>query len=245
MKGRPRLLLVPEFTEVQWTIRPLLEAWADVASYDPPGVGQEPPVARLDRGAIAERGVEEIDRRGWDSCVVVADGWAIAAAIRIAASDPTRVAGLALGHARLSDRTEGPNAAMNKEVYAALSELIANTPRSFIRHGIVQSTGGSVDEDVAEAMVQRFPPELIQAGWEQLTRPEEFADDLRALAVPMLLAKHEGCLMSTEEGYDEAVAAFPEALTTATPNACCVDPGFAQALRSFCEEVEASANGPR
>jgi hypothetical protein len=37
---RPRLLLVPEFTEVEWTqIRPQLDEWADVASYDPPGVG--------------------------------------------------------------------------------------------------------------------------------------------------------------------------------------------------------------
>ena len=90
-------------------------------------------------------------------------------------------------------------------------------------------------------MVQRFPPRLIQAGWEQLTRPEEFADDLRALDVPMLLGKHEGCLMSTEEGYDEAVAEFPNALTVATSNACCMDPGFAQALRSFCAEVEAAA----
>ena len=47
--------------------------------------------------------------------------------------------------------------------------------------------------------------------------------------------------MSTEEGYDEAVAEFPNALTVATANACCMDPEFAQALRSFCAEVEASA----
>jgi hypothetical protein len=33
--------LVPEFTELTWTIRPLLEEWADVLSYDPPGVGNE------------------------------------------------------------------------------------------------------------------------------------------------------------------------------------------------------------
>jgi len=37
--GRPRLLLIPEFTEVTWTIKPRLEEWAEVASYDPPGVG--------------------------------------------------------------------------------------------------------------------------------------------------------------------------------------------------------------
>ena len=41
---RPRLLLVPMLTEVEWVIRPLLEEWAEVASYDAPGVGDEPAV---------------------------------------------------------------------------------------------------------------------------------------------------------------------------------------------------------
>jgi hypothetical protein len=39
---RPRLLLVPEFTELEWVIRPKLAEWAEVATYDPPGVGGEP-----------------------------------------------------------------------------------------------------------------------------------------------------------------------------------------------------------
>ena len=38
---RPRLLILPEFTELEWTIIPLLEEWAEVASYDAPGVGDE------------------------------------------------------------------------------------------------------------------------------------------------------------------------------------------------------------
>jgi hypothetical protein len=38
---KPRLLLVPAFTELQWMIKPELEEWADVAAYDPPGVGKE------------------------------------------------------------------------------------------------------------------------------------------------------------------------------------------------------------
>jgi hypothetical protein len=97
-----------------------------------------------------------------------------------------------------------------------------------------------VDEDVAQQMVERFPAPLIQAGWKQLTRPEEFAADLRGLKVPLLFGKHEGCLMSTDEGYRDAVEAFPRARTVVTPNACCGDAGFAEALRSFCEEVEAS-----
>ena len=38
----PRLLLVPQLTQIEWTIEPDLEQWAEVASFDPPGVGNEP-----------------------------------------------------------------------------------------------------------------------------------------------------------------------------------------------------------
>ena len=36
---RPRILLVPHFSELDWRIKPLLEEWAHVASFDAPGVG--------------------------------------------------------------------------------------------------------------------------------------------------------------------------------------------------------------
>ena len=56
---RPRLLLVPMLTEVEWVIRPLLEEWAEVASYDAPGVGDEPavetPARRRQRDAAWRR----------------------------------------------------------------------------------------------------------------------------------------------------------------------------------------------
>jgi hypothetical protein len=239
--SRPRLLLVPEFTEIQWTIRPSLEAWAEVASYDPPGVGAEPRRAPLTRDTIAERGLEEVRDRGWQRFFVVADGWAIAPAVRTAAQAGDQVQGLALGHARLSDRLDGPRAPTNKAVYEGMTELIRNDALAFIRHGIVQATGGSVDEALAEQMVERFPEEVIQTGWEELTRAEDFGDELRALGVPMLLGKHEGCLMSTEEGYEDAVEAFPDARTVATPGACCVDARFAEALHGFARARADSA----
>jgi hypothetical protein len=40
---RPRILLVPHFSDLEWRIKPLLEGWAQVASFDAPGVGGEPP----------------------------------------------------------------------------------------------------------------------------------------------------------------------------------------------------------
>jgi hypothetical protein len=55
----------------------------------------------------------------------------------------------------------------------------------------------------------------------------------------MVLAKHEGCLMSTDEGFEDAVAALPEAETVVLSDAPSVDPGFADAIRGLCERVDA------
>ena len=78
----------------------------------------------------------------------------------------------------------------------------------FLRHGAVQATGGSVDEEQAERMIKHFPRDLLQRGWEMITR-----DDIRAflsrLDCPPLFAKHEGCLASTDEGFEDAPATFP------------------------------------
>jgi hypothetical protein len=53
------LLLVPSFTELEWEpIRPQLEEWAEVASFDLPGVGDEPGAERLDREIVVNRGLE-------------------------------------------------------------------------------------------------------------------------------------------------------------------------------------------
>jgi hypothetical protein len=75
-----------------------------------------------------------------------------------------------------------------------MTELIRNDALAFRRHGIVQATGGSVNEALAEEMVERFPEEVIQSGWEELTRAEDFGDELRAVGIPMLLRKARGLL---------------------------------------------------
>ena len=67
---RPQLLLIPLTTELEWVIKPELEEWADVATFDVPGVGKEPPVEPLDYVAIVDRALAELDRRGWTSCVL-------------------------------------------------------------------------------------------------------------------------------------------------------------------------------
>jgi len=235
--NRPRLLLVPEFTEVEWIqIRPQFEEWAEVASYDPPGVGDEPASESFDRDAIVQRGLAELDRRGWDQCFIASDSWGIASAAMLAAARPDAVDGLALGHAKLSFSREGPRAPLNDGVYEAMTELVAKDHEQFLRHGAVQLTGGSVDEEQAERMIERFPRGLMQRGWEMITRDDVQIDHyLNQLDCPLLFAKQEGCLGSTEEGFEDAAAAFPHAKTVVTTDAPLASLAFAEALREFCQ----------
>jgi pimeloyl-ACP methyl ester carboxylesterase len=234
--SRPRLLLVPEFTEVEWAqIRPQLEEWAEVASYDPPGVGNEPLSDTFDRQAIVRRGLDEIDRLGWEHCFVASDSWGIAIAVMLAVARPEAVDGLALGHTKLSFRREGRRAPLNAGIYQALTELVNTDHEQFLRHGAVQATGGSIDEEQAERIIDRFPRELMQRGWEMITRDDvDLGELLAKLGCPLLFAKHEGCLQSTDEGFQDAVGAFPRARTVTTSAAPNTSQEFAEALREFC-----------
>src|SRR5438876_997900 len=147
---RPRLLLVSEFTELEWGIKARLEEWAEVISYDPPGVGAEPlptglaDVSELTREAVTTRGLEKLDAAGWERFFVVADGWGVANAVGIATTRSGAVAGMALGHAALSFSREGERPAVNAEVYNAFTQLVKNDARSFMRHAIAQVTRGGI-----------------------------------------------------------------------------------------------------
>lgn len=57
--------------------------------------------------------------------------------------------------------------------------------------------------------------------------------------VPLLFAKHEGCLGASEDGWEDALTAFSKARTVSAPEAPTVSTGFASALRSFCLEIPA------
>ena len=231
---RPRLLLVPPLTEIEWVIRPQLEEWAEVASFDAPGVGDEPPAEHFGREAIARRGLDEIDQRGWDSYVVVADGSSMATALALARARPGAVVALALGHARLSDDMDGERAPRNREVFQALGRLLQLDYGNFVRYGLTQATHGSVGDELAKRMLERVPQEISVAAWEMVAQGRErFEPVLRELDVPLLFAKHEGCLGETEEGFEDAVAAFPDAVTVADEVAPSVSSEFALALRSF------------
>lgn len=246
---RPRLLLVPEFTELAWGIRPDLSEWADVASYDPPGVGDEPiseeDVEAVRRGVLSlhdliqRRGLEEVERQGWEQFFVVADAWGNAAAARIARERPDAVQGVALGHASLTYEMDGERPAVSREVWAAMGALLRQNHREFIRHGIVQMTQGSVSDEVASKTIDRFPEsDFVELIWEALGRTHEpIGEMLKEYGGPLLFAQHAGCLSFTDDGFRDAVAAFPDATVLRVPQAPTIRPEFVAALRDLCERV--------
>jgi pimeloyl-ACP methyl ester carboxylesterase len=248
LSGRPQILLVPTWTELHWTIKPELETWADVASFDPPGVGDEPAADGPLPEAIVARGAAEIERRGWDRCVVVGDDLGAVFATLIAAAQRPRVAGLALGHACLEHRPDGERPSINPEVADISRRLVALDFGSFIRQDVAAwdpRPGHSVEsaDELVEAMVRRVPSRFAVRLLEELEAGIAEAGSslepfLRELELPLLLAQHEGCIIFTPHGFEDAVAAFPDAATASLPESPCLSPGFATALREFCIELE-------
>jgi hypothetical protein len=244
---RPRLLLVPSLTELHWLIRPMLDEWADVASYDPPGVGDEPSMEGPVLDAIASRGLAELETRDWARSVVVGDVYGGVAAITLGRIARGRVAGLALGHATLSYRRHGPRASLYPGVDSASMRMMAVDYRGAVRQevGIWDPRRGrasdSPPDELVDRIVQRLPASTAIGLSNALKQEAEAAGDLeptlRKLGLPVLLAKHQGCVSHTDEGFDDAVAAFPDAETVA----CSVRPSaseeFAAALRAFCARV--------
>ena len=239
MTDRPRLLLVPMLTELEWANRALLEEWADVASYDAPGVGEEAAVEDPGSQATAQRGLEEADRRGWDSFVVVADEFAVAAASHLAVAARDRLRGIALGHARVSNGVDPPRPALNREVLFGIQSLLRTDPRTFVRQ-LFKMTGGEgsaggYGEAMADEWLRRVPLEVAAPFYEAREgEGAEMGERLASLNVPMLLAQHRGCLMFTEEGFEDAVAALPEARVYRCSEKPSTSAEFVPVLREFC-----------
>lgn len=237
---RPRILLVPSSTELEWRIRPQLEEWADVATYDAPGVGDEPPVDAPPPAAAVERGLAEVDRRGWDRYVVVGDEFGAFNAARLAAARPSAVQALALGHPALSLRTEGPRAPINDQVREALVQVLRVDYRSYAR-ALTQVTRGAYDDEAAERYVARVPwqVERVQIGsfFESAPQLEELIGSLDA---PLLLVEHRDCAMWTPEAFEDVKEAFPRARTGRVDVKPSASPDFAEMMREFVREALAA-----
>ena len=84
--------------------------------------------------------------------------------------------------------------------------------------------------------------EIASKVWESnIDQGEQIGDLLEQLDVPLLLSKHEGCLVFTAEGYEDAIRAFPEARRTSISQASSASDEFAAALKDFCEDVLSDA----
>jgi pimeloyl-ACP methyl ester carboxylesterase len=243
----PRILLVPSLTELEWSIRPLIEEWAEVASFDAPGVGAEPPEEGHLLDASARRGLVELDRREWDHCVIVGDEYGSGVAARMAAARPDAVQALVLGHACLHFRREGERPSLSPDVADLLLRLADLDFRSFARQMFTgwDPRRGAMGEParhdaVADRYLERVTPDAarvyLAAIMSEETSTEPALDEkLRELDAPLLFVKHEGCLLFTTEGFEDAVAAVPRAQTAATPVKPSVSHEFAAILREFCE----------
>lgn len=233
--ARPRLLLVPWITELEWRIKPLLEEWADVASYDCPGVGDVPSVEPHDADAVIDRGLAELDRLGWDRCVVVSDEFGSAVAVRIAEARPGAVQGMALGHACLSFSQQGAEAPVSSDLMAGFNQLLDADYRAWVR-AYTQITQGAYDEETMRLFLERVPEAVCKRQSEvvdALTADVDVEAALRKLQVPLLFAEHRDCLVFRREGFERAAAAFPEAVTVSTHEKPSCSPEFAEILRAF------------
>ena len=232
MPQRPRLLLVPSISELEWgLIRPLLEEWAEVAAYDLPGLGEPHSAERLSRDIMVARGVRELEEQGWSEAIVVGDQFGSALAILVAEAWGGDVRGLALGHACLTYRREGPRPAISA-IAADFQLQLTQLGRAQADQMFLQGVEMTYGPDVADGIRARLSPSFTQEYAQLLLEPP-----LRRLAVPLFLAQHKECGLWMPEGFEDAVAAFPDARTLVTDENPGSSPEFAAELREFAEAV--------
>jgi hypothetical protein len=100
----------------------------------------------------------------------------------------------------------------------------------------IEMTYGS---DVAAGIRARLSPEFTQRYAEMLLANQDVDLEpvLRKLGVPLLLAEHKECGLWMHEGFEDAVAAFPDARTLVVDENPGSSPEFAAALREFAAAV--------
>jgi hypothetical protein len=110
----------------------------------------------------------------------------------------------------------------------------------FARFALTQLTQDGYDEPLVRQMLERVPVRVVVAHLRAMAQVSfDLEQLLRPLDVPLLFGKHEGCLLYTDEGFADAVAAFPGARNVSLPVTCCASPIFAAALRELCDQIAA------
>jgi hypothetical protein len=109
--------------------------------------------------------------------------------------------------------------------------------RQFFKMTGGEDSHGGFGEDLIERYLQRVPISLEIPFWEtRAFEGERIAERLAQLDVPMLLARHRGCLLFTDEGFQDVVAEFPHARAITCAEKPGTSPEFAEALREFCTQ---------
>jgi hypothetical protein len=117
-------------------------------------------------------------------------------------------------------------------------EQLANQDHErFAQHALTQLTGGSYDTELAARILERVPLRLLIGAWSFQGGEEPVDKLIGGLDLPLLLVKHQGCLMFTDEGFEDAVEAFPRAATASVEDKPSVSEEFADGLREFCERI--------
>jgi hypothetical protein len=239
MPEKPRLLLVPSMSELEWgRILPLLEEWAEVATYDLLGLGETESSQPLDVASSVAFGVEELERRAWSTAIIVGDQFGSALAVLVAEAWGGHVRGLALGHACLTFTRDGPRPAISA-IAADFQLQLTRLGRAQADQMFLQGVEMTYGADVAEGIRARLSPNFTQQYAQLLLDNQEIDLEprLRGLGVPLLFAQHKECGLWMPEGFEDAVAAFPDARTLVTEENPGSSEEFAAELREFATAV--------
>ena len=239
MSQRPRLLLVPSISELEWRrILPLLEEWAEVVTYDIPGLSEAEPSQPLDAEFFVAGGLHELEARDWTEAIIVGDQFGAALAVLVAEAWDGAVRGLALGHACLTYTREGPRPAISA-IAADFQLQLTRLGRAQADQMFLQGVEMTYGENVAAGIRARLSPSFTQEYAQLLLDNQEIDLEprLRQLGVPLFLAQHKECGLWMPEGFEDAVTAFPDARTLVTEENPGSSPEFAAELREFAAAV--------
>ena len=219
---KARIFYVPLFIAAEADrFAALVADWAEVASFDVPADNP------------AEAAHARLDELGWDDCTLVVDGYGQALGIEIVLDDPTRFRAAAIGHAAPRYSTEPPRPALHPEVVAAATQLFDSDYMAFWR-GVTQITQGGMPDAWVERWAASVPKERARELFSGLVDTEAAAcERLTAFDGPLLLAQHVDCVLWAAEGFEDAVAALPDARVIRCKEIPVFDPAFGEALKEL------------
>jgi hypothetical protein len=221
----------------------LAAEWADVESFDTPGVGSRREEQPGGVPGAAAAAAERLDELGWDRCAVVCDSHAQAAGIELTLSEPGRVGAIFVSHAAARYSATGPRPALNPSVHEAAGRLLETDYRSFAR-AITQMSQGEMGDDFVERWYELVPRQAAARMLLGMAETEpELVRRLAGTQIPVVLGRHKGCVVWTEEGFQDAVEAVPAARTVVCDGIPARDPRFLAEVREISAGLRRRPSG--